>query len=81
MTGPLKAAIGAGITEVDELVGDVPVCPHGETPGNQSVSSCPGRHIKAWLKGQDPDATAEVRAEIEIAREALGRALELLEAN
>lgn len=51
MSGPLKAALGAGITEVKGFAGPVPVYPHGETPGNPTSTSCPGRHIKAWLKG------------------------------
>lgn len=79
MSGPLKAAIGAGITEIMGYVDDVPIYPHGETPGNPTQTSCPGKYVKAFLRGELPPANDEVIADLKQAQAALERALRRLE--
>jgi len=60
----------------------VPIYAHGEAPGNPTASSCPGRHIKAWLDAGRPSTpdnnTAAIRVELEAAQAAIARALVML---
>lgn len=76
-------AIAEGIEEVRGIVGErLPLHGHRE---QQAGTSCPGDNLMRWVQtwrdlGKPPDPTEAAIDEIKVAQGALGRALELLEA-